>query len=220
MGLAECIEVDPASSLDKSTRFYKAIGRPDIGRFIDFEHPWLDYTMEIYLQEAGLRGGGGLGILKGDTAREVAKLGLPFAIFSLLYPKRFGQKISRDFYQVDRPLDPISPQELGYKWLLNTSVKANGDEIELGVYNVPGLPVMLLYEKGLEYQYPGENHIDHRLYQDAVLGFGGFKARQALGITPSVVQINEASTALVLLAEMDHLCKMGRSLDQARSDVR
>ena len=188
--------------------------------------PWVDYTMEVYLMDYCLSGGGGLGIVKGDTAIDAKRLGRNFTIFSLFYPFRMTQRLDQAFYQQDLPSETVNPRSLAYQrllryqWLLDTTIKANGDEIKLGVYKVPDLSIYLLHESGLQYQYPGENHIDHRLYQDAVLGFGGFKARQALGLNPAVVQIDEAPTALVPLAETDYLCKQGMSLREAKEQVR
>lgn len=202
------------------TTFLDRIGRPDLKGVLTPNSPWIDFTMEVYSQEHGLLGGGGLGILKGDTAVEAQRLGFPLVIFTLFYPKRMTQVLNEDFYQQDVPTDPVSPADLGYELVLDTQARANGDEIGLKVYKVPDLPVYVLYEPGLEYQYPGENYIDHRLYQDAMLTFGGVKAYKALGLTPPVIQIDEAPTALVPLAEMDWLCQQGLSLDDAKAKVR
>lgn len=182
--------------------------------------PWVDFTMEVYSQEHGLLGGGGLGILKGDSGIEARELGLPMTIITPFYPKRMAQVINEDFYQVDVPTEPVSPDDLGYEHVLDVQAKANDDEITLGIYKVPDLPVFVVYEPGLEYQYPGENHIDHRMYQDAMLSFGGVKALRALELTPPVIQIDEAPAALVPLAEMDWMCKMGLSLNEAKEEVR
>lgn len=200
--------------------FFDRIGRPELKGILTPKSPWIDFTMEVYSQEHGLLGGGGLGILKGDTAIEAQRLGFPLVIFTLFYPKRMTQVLNADFYQQDIPTDPVSPAGLGYEWVLDTQARANGDEIKLDVYKVPDLPVYVLFEPGLEYQYPGENHIDHRLYQDAMLAFGGVKAFRALGLTPPVIQIDEAPTALVPLAEMDWLCQQGLSLDDAKAKIR
>lgn len=200
--------------------FFDRVGRPDLRDILTPNSPWIDFTMEVYSQEHGLLGGGGLGILKGDTAIEAQRLGLPLLIFTLFYPKRMTQVLNADFYQQDIPTDPVSPADLGYKKVFETQARANGDEIKLEVYKIPNLPVYVIYEPGLEYQYPGENHIDHRLYQDAMLAFGGVKAFRALRLTPPVIQIDEASTALVPLAEMDLLCQQGLSLDEAKAEVR
>lgn len=200
--------------------FLDAIDKSNLKEVLTPQSPWVDFTMEVYAQEHGLIGGGGLGILKGDTAIEAQKLGFPLVIFSLFYPKRMTQVINGDFYQLDIPTDPVSPADIGYEWMLDTQARANGDEIRLDVYKVIDLPVYVLYEPGLEYQYPGENNIDHRLYQDAMLAFGGVKAYRVLGLTPPVIQIDEAPAALVPLAEMDYLCQQGLSLDEAKSEVR
>ena len=111
---------------EQAASFFARIGRADLKDKLTSKSPWIDFTMEVYSQEHGLLGGGGLGILKGDTGIEAQRLGLPLVIFTLFYPKRMTQILDKDFYQQDIPTDPVSPADLGYEKVLDTKARANG----------------------------------------------------------------------------------------------
>lgn len=200
--------------------FLEAIGRPDLKEILTPSTPWVDFTLETYLEDHGLIGGGGLGMVKGDTARQVAKLDLPFRIFTLFYPTRLKRVIDENFYQQDIPMDPISPEELGFEKLLETSIRVNGDWPRISLFKIPNLSVYTLYEPGLEYLYPSGNNIDHRLYQQVVLGFGGYKSLKELGINPSTFQVDEAVSVFVLLARLDDLCEKTGNLKESLEILR
>lgn len=187
--------------------YFKEIGRPDLDEKITPLTPMVDFTMEMYLQDYGVVGGGGLGIVKGDTALQVEKLKIPFMIFTPFYATRMRQVLDENFYQHDVPTEPISPNDLGHEWILDTSVRVNGDVVNLSLYKIPGLPIYEIYEPGIQYLYPGENSTDHRLYQEVLLGFGCYSAIKGMHLSPSTMQIDEAVAVFAELARFDDLCQ-------------
>lgn len=55
------------------------------------ERPYTYFTMELYDQENGIRGGGGLGVLAADTRRVAEQLGVPFVLVTPFYPLEMHQ---------------------------------------------------------------------------------------------------------------------------------
>ncbi|MCL4387452.1 alpha-glucan family phosphorylase, partial [Patescibacteria group bacterium] len=73
---------------------------------------------------------------------------------------------------------------------------------------------------GFKYLYYGDKDSDHRLYQNVAFGFGSNKAAKLLGIDFPVIHLNESPTAFFALAELDHLCQNGLSLEEAMKDLK
>ena len=209
-----------ALELDRSRSFLEEIGRPDLIGVLTPKTPMVDFTMEVYLQDRGIVGGGGLGMVKGDTALQVEKSQIPFVMFTLFYPQRMRQRLDGNFYQQDDLTDPVSPADLGYEYVAGTSVIANGETMPIGVYRVPGLKVYALYNPENSYVYPGGNHIDHRIFQQSILGFGGIKAMQALGIDPLSIQVDEATAVFADVAQLDAICEEVGDFDKAKAMLR
>ena len=203
--------------LDRHRPFLEEIGRPDLKGVLTPRAPMVDFTMEVYLQDKGIVGGGGLGMVKGDTALQVEESKLPFVMFTLFYPQRMRQEIDQNFYQKDVLTAPISPSDLGYEYVAGTSVKTKEDTIPVGIYKVPGLQVYALYNPDNSYVYPGGNHIDHRIFQQAILGFGGIKAMQALDIDPLSIQVDEATAVFAEVAQLDAICEEVGDFDKAKA---
>src|SRR5690606_36717404 len=60
---------------------------------------------------------------------------------------------------------------------------------------------------------------DTRIQQEIVLGMGGFRALQALGIKPTAWHMNEGHAAFLVLERMRHLVSEGLELDAALEAV-
>jgi starch phosphorylase len=61
---------------------------------------------------------------------------------------------------------------------------------------------------------------DNRLVQELLLGIGGVRVLDALGIEPAVWHMNEGHSAFLGLERMRRLVETGKELNQAREDVR
>lgn len=200
--------------------YLEAIRRPDLKGKLTPKTPMVDFTMEVYLQDQGVVGGGGLGMVKGDTALEVAESQIPFVIFTLFYPQRMRQRLDENFYQQDILTEPVSPAELGFEYVTGTSIFANGETVPVSVFKVPDLPVYTLYNPNNSYVYPGGNHIDHRIFQQSILGFGGIKAMENMGIDPASIQVDEATAVFAELAQLDAICEEVGDFDKAKAQLK
>ena len=158
---------------------------------------------------------GGLGILAGDHCKSASDLGLPFVAVGLLY--RFGyfsQKINRDGWQeaniVDNVFHDLPVREaLGADGktpvvveldMPGRKVKAKVWEVRIGLTRLflmdTDLPSNAQDDRNITYQLYGGDH-DMRVRQEIVLGIGGVKALDAMGIRPSVFHMNEGHAAFL-----------------------
>ncbi len=180
------------------------------------------FSMEIGIDPEIPTYAGGLGILAGDTLRSMADLGLSAIGITLLSETGYiTQELSSDNLQVekyerwdlDQYLDRLTPEV----------IVRIGDEdlfIRLWQYKITGIhknevPIIFLdtnYEKNnAEYRqitkrlYPS-NKV-YRILQEIVLGIGGFKALEALQLSPSVFHLNEGHSAFLTLEFLDRISK-------------
>ncbi len=159
---------------------------------------------------------GGLGILAGDHCKAASDLCLPFIGVGLLYRQGyFHQTIDNDGNQIATNTDsnfedlPISPAlnaagEEAYTWL-----DMPGRRVHIKVWQAKvGHITLYLLDTDLENNNEHDRDITHRLYggdtstrieQEIVLGIGGVRALQALGLKPSVWHINEGHAAFLVL---------------------
>lgn len=199
--------------------FFDAINMPRLKEVVTPKHPWALVSMGAYLQELGLRDSGGLEILMGDMILQAKRLGIPLVGLTLIYPQRNKAMLDDNFYQQDIP-EYASPEERNYEQVGKTTIKANGDVVNLGIYKVGDFPIYGLSEPGLGPIYAGTTDSDHRMYQQAVLGFGGFQALKELGLDPSVWHLNESSAVFASIPMLDDYCTQGQSVDEAFESAR
>jgi starch phosphorylase len=158
---------------------------------------------------------GGLGILAGDHCKSASDLGLPFVAVGLLY--RFGyfsQRINRDGWQeasiVDNVFHNLPVREaLGQDGKTPVVVELDmpGRKVKAKVWEVRiGLTRLFLLDTDLASNGPDDRNITYQLYggdhdmrvrQEIVLGIGGVKALDALGLQPSVFHMNEGHAAFL-----------------------
>ena len=179
---------------------------------------------------------GGLGILSGDHSKSASDLGLPFVGVGLMYRLGyFRQTIGPDgqqqhFYP-DHDLHRVPLQHL---------VDENGDERVMWI-PLPGrrvyfrvwkaavgrVPVLLL-DTDLPQNDPADRPItsvlyvsgrEMRLCQEWVLGLGGVKVLQELGIQPSIWHMNEGHSSLLSLERVKTLMEGGQSYEDALTEV-
>lgn len=194
---------------------------------MDFSPDMIAYfSMEIGIDERIPNYSGGLGILAGDTLRSAADLGIPIIGLTLIYHKGyFKQKIDKDGIQQElsdewNPEDVIEP--LSHRvWLdiggERTAVGVWKYEIEgLSGYRVPiyfldtNLPENTQGRKNItSYLYGGDAR--YRLMQEIVLGIGGIRMLEKLGIDEPIYHMNESHSALLV-----HQLLKGLSIDEIR----
>ena len=200
------------------TTFLKTINREELESKITEKNPWSYFTLEIYdTKDIQIRGSGGLGILAADTAFEAEKLGIPFQLVTIYYPRECKHKLAH--FQQEEYCDIGHPESRGFeKAEVEVSVNANTDTIPLSIYRKNN--IVVLYEQGLQELYAYGSDSEHRMFQEAVLGFGGYKALKALGLEPSIYHINEAGAIFGAVAYLDDLCTQGMEFSAALEKVR
>ena len=189
----------------------------------------LDETLPIYA--------GGLGILSGDHLKSASDLGLPIVAIGLLYKNGyFNQKINRngeqvsEYYNIEMDNLPIKPlkDENGEDVIVN--IKLQKDKLYIKVWKICVGRVNLylldtdIPENKEEYRgitlklYGGDQEM--RIRQEMVLGIGGVKVLQELGINPKVYHMNEGHSSFLVLEAIKQTIKQKQvSFDIAKDIV-
>ncbi len=172
------------------------------------------FSMEIGLESHIPTYSGGLGVLAGDTLKSAADLALPMVAVSLLYRKGyFRQEITPEGWQQEHEVD-WNPAD--FMELLPNKVKVRMEGRDVWIqawkYDIPGstgstLPVYFLdtdlpennvWDRGITYHlYGGDD--EYRFRQEVILGIGGVRMLQDLGITVRKYHMNEGHAALLTL---------------------
>ena len=196
------------------------------------------FSMEYGLHFSIRLYSGGLGVLAGDFLKEASDSNIRLTGVGLLY--RFGyfqQSISLHGDQInDYPaqkftLLPVLPvrDEAG-EWLKvrlgweGRDIYAKIWELKVGRISLYLLDTDLdensLEDRGLTHQLYGGNN-EHRLRQELLLGVGGVRALEALGVQADVYHINEGHAAFLGLERLNRLIREeGLTFDQALEVVR
>ena len=83
----------PLENIEDVDIFYEAIQRKHLTKALSPERPYTYWTIELYDQKNGIRGGGGLGVLAADTRRVAEKMHVPFTLITPFYPYEVHQKM-------------------------------------------------------------------------------------------------------------------------------
>jgi starch phosphorylase len=180
---------------------------------------------------------GGLGILAGDHCKEASDLGLPLVGVGFVYPQGyFQQRISVEGFQeagYDRfdfnaaPMEPVISRESEGGLL---ALHLNERVIYVEVWRVRlGSVSIYLMATDIEENEPWDRELAARLYggdqetrirQEIVLGIGGVRMLERLGIRPAVFHANEGHASFMLLERIRVLVQGGMSFKEASDVVR
>jgi starch phosphorylase len=176
------------------------------------------FSMEIAINPGMHTYSGGLGVLAGDTLRSAADLGVPLAAFSLLHRKGyFEQHLSQDGVQSE-DVQPWNPSDFCTEEPARVTVAIEDRIVTIRAwrYDLKGrtghiVPIYLLdtdldensgWDRGLtDHLYGGDTN--YRLQQEIVLGMGGIRMANALGLPLNVHHMNEGHAALLTLALLE-----------------
>jgi len=187
------------------------------------EGPIAYFSAEFGFHESFPNYSGGLGILSGDHCKSASDLDLNFCAVSLLYRHGyFRQEINREGWQIDVNLNqnfhhlPIVPAEKGGQPLL-VSVPMLDREVFAKVWKLAvGRVNLYLLDSDIPENTPEDRLITAQLYggdlemrirQEILLGIGGVRALEALGITPHVYHMNEGHSAFLSLERILRLVR-------------
>lgn len=205
----------PLENIEDVDIFYEAVERNHLTRAVSPERPYTYWTIELYDQKNGIRGGGGLGILAADTRRVADKMGIPLALLTPFYPYEVHQKLE-DGKVVDEHI-PVDYRKFGFKFVDTVNVRCCDTLCKLDVIEkrFNSTRIISITEPNFGELYSGMSGSDHRLYQEVSLGFGGYAALKLLGLKPAIMQLNEVATFFAALARLDELASNGMDFYEA-----
>ncbi|MBI1356097.1 MAG: alpha-glucan family phosphorylase [Acidobacteria bacterium] len=188
------------------------------------------FSMEIALDPAMPTYSGGLGVLAGDTLRSAADLGAPLIGVTLLYRGGYFQQVLDAHGEQREEEDRWLPEDLLERLEPTVDVFIEGRKVKLCAwrYVLRGqtgaeVPVLLL-DSDLPDNAPDDRALTRRLYagdrrlrlfQEALLGFGGVRMLRALGHSSlDLYHMNEGHSALLALELVEEWLD-GRPLETA-----
>lgn len=206
------IQETESPEISKFHAFLERIDRPDLKEVLTPSTPWVSASMEIGYDNFPFTGG--LGILEGDKLLQAKKLGIPYVALTLAYPEKWTQSIE-NFRQKENKVR-LTPEDLGLERIGQTTIMRDGQQVTVDICRRQegSCQIIALYNKNLKELYYGSNNSEDRLHQQVVLGFGGQRALDLLGLSSSLFQLNESAKVFSAVAYLDKLCQSMR-LDKA-----
>jgi len=181
------------------------------------------FSMEYGLVECMPIYGGGLGVLSGDHLKAASDGDIPLVGVGLLYQKGYLQQaLNPDGWQQER-----NPVNDFYTLPVRPMLDPEGRDIKVQVKLPSGVVVIKIWHIAvgrvklylLDTNIPENDRIEHReitdqLYggdiltrirQEIVLGIGGLRALDRLGLKPTVWHMNEGHSAFLAIERMRRL---------------
>ena len=205
----------PLENIEDVELFYEAVERNHLTRAVSPERPYTYWTLELYDQKNGIRGGGGLGVLAADTRRVAEKMNVPLALITPFYPYETHQVVEDGIVRDEHVA--VNYKDFGFKFIDTVNVKCCGNLCKLDVIEkrFKNTRIIAVTEPNFGELYSGMSGSDHRLYQEVALGFGGYAALKLLGLKPAIMQLNEVATFFAALARLDELARNGMDFYEA-----
>jgi starch phosphorylase len=177
---------------------------------------------------------GGLGMLAGDHLKSASALGLPLVGMGLLYQKGyFHQYLNPDGWQQEKTPEndfynmPIRLMRNGQDEPLKIAVEYPGRNVHAQIWKAEiGRISLYLLDTNIsensqedrdigDQLYGGDNEM--RIKQEILLGIGGIRALDVLGIEPAVCHMNEGHSAFLALERIRVIMeKHGLTFAEAR----
>lgn len=196
------------------------------------------FSMEFMLSESLPIYSGGLGNVAGDQLKAASDLGVPVIAIGLLYQQGyFRQVIDKEgnqqaLYPYNDPGQlPITPLRKPDGEWLRLEVVLPGWSVWLRVWEVKvGRVKLYLLDSNDATNYPPHRGITSELYggdkelrlkQELILGIGGWRLLDILGIKPEVCHLNEGHAAFAVLERAKSFMKLtGQPFDVALAATR
>jgi starch phosphorylase len=158
---------------------------------------------------------GGLGVLSGDHIKSASDLDIPLVGIGLFYGQGyFRQLLDADGWQREEYLQtdvnhlPMQPAIGKNGEPVVVEVNTRGGSIRAKVWHIKvGRIDLLLLDSNVEGNAPEDRELTSRLYggdgrtrirQELLLGVGGFRALKAMGVSPSVLHLNEGHSGFAV----------------------
>lgn len=187
-------------------------------------HPIIAYfSTEFGLTECLQNYSGGLGVLSGDHLKSASDLGLPLVGVGLLYQEGyFQQYLNADGYQQELyPFNdygnlPVTLQTDKNGDPLKITVPLPGRDLYAQIWKVQvGRVSLYLLDSNIpDNKLSEDRDLTDRLYggdrrtrirQEILMGIGGIRALDALGLRPDICHMNEGHSAFLALERIRQL---------------
>jgi phosphorylase/glycogen(starch) synthase len=196
------------------------------------------FSTEYGLHESLPIYSGGLGTLSGDHLKTASDLNIPLVGVGLLYKNGYFRQVIdsngvqiADYPENDFSLMPVQivRDDIGNEVQVSIELPgrtlfANIWEVKVGrvslyLLNTDVLKNAAQDRKLTDRLYPGDQRV--RIEQEILLGMGGVRLLEKLGIRPRVYHINEGHSAFLTLERLSNLmAEEALSLDEATEVVR
>ncbi len=191
------------------------------------------FSAEFGLHESLPIYSGGLGVLAGDHVKSASDLDIPLIGIGLFYGQGyFRQRLDdkswqqEDYLRTDVNLLAMEPAIGKNGQPISVQIETRGASIRAKVWRVKvGRVDLFLLDSNVEGNTPEDRELTSRLYggdgririrQELLLGVGGARALRALGVTPSVLHLNEGHSGFAILEAIRmRMEDEGMSFDQA-----
>jgi starch phosphorylase len=190
--------------------------------WLDSEHPGAPLRCVAYFcMEFGLGGAlplyaGGLGVLAGDYLKAASDLGVPVVGIGLLYQEGYFRQMldaqgnQREVFPYNDPISlPVQPVLAPDGRWLHAVIDFPGRPLYLRLWEARvGRARLYLLDSNDALNSPPDRGItsqlygggtDVRLLQEIVLGIGGWRALEALGIEVDICHLNEGHAAFAVI---------------------
>ncbi|MEO1440040.1 MAG: alpha-glucan family phosphorylase [Chloroflexota bacterium] len=181
------------------------------------------FSMEFGLTESFQNYSGGLGILSGDHLKSASDLDIPLVGVGLLYQEGyFRQYLNADgFQQESYPINDFAHLPLQLQMNkdgseMRVSVPMPGRELHARVWKVQvgRIPLYLLDSNIEDNSRLQDRNLTHRrtggdrrtrIRQEVLMGIGGIRMLDQLGLRPGVLHMNEGHSAFLALERIKQL---------------
>ena len=179
----------------------------------------IDVSLPIY--------SGGLGVLAGDHLKSASDLGLPLVAVGLLYREGYVQQyLTHDGWQQEAyPQNdwynlPVTLVRNEKGEPIRSTIELGGEPVLFQIWKVQvgRVPLFLLdtevpqnrpeFKAITKRLYVGER--DMRLRQELLLGIGGMRALNAMGVAPAVCHMNEGHAAFMAVERIRQIMERRR----------
>lgn len=195
------------------------------------------FSAEFGIHESLPNYSGGLGVLSGDHLKSASDLGVPLVAVGLLYQEGyFHQTVDADgrqqeaYHRINTDHLPVAlvRTDSGEEMIIATQTRSGDIFARIWKVKVGRISLFLL-DTQIPQNTEENQRLTDRLYggdelkrirQELLLGVGGARALNAMGIRPSVIHMNEGHSAFAPLEYIRQLMhEDGSSFDDAVRDV-
>ncbi len=190
------------------------------------------FSPEFGISEALPQYSGGLGVLAGDHLKATSDLAVPLVGVGLFYRQGyFRQSLSHDGWQQERfpRLDPYA-MAVNLCEGVRITVDLAGETLTAQVWRADvGRTALYLLDADIDENSPEVRSVtdrlyggdtEHRIRQEILLGIGGIRALQALGIEAQVFHTNEGHAGFLGLERIRQMVHKGLEFRHALEATR